>query len=358
MNGQIIRKIITNIKDNDKNKIIFLSSILITIIIAIIIAISCKNAKTNSDTTNATSLLEQNGAEELVIAVDDPSNAKVQNIKEVDEKTQYHIKVNYKANTVTIYKKDNNNNLKPVKAMICSTGESTPTSGIYKTSDRFVWAKLVGNVYGRYCTRITGSILFHSVPYTEKNNGALEYWEYDKLGTTASKGCVRLTLQDAKWIYNNIPQQTTVEFYADSNPGPLGKPTIDKITWNETCRGWDPTDTDSNNPWLTYVATSNNSNNSNSPNNLNNAQTNKNNENKNSLSSNTNTNSTTNNTVNNTNKDNSSTNEENNTHSENTNNTPQTPTEEPKEEPKEENQEPEITEEDVNTQNPQENIQI
>ena len=53
-------------------------------------------------------------------------------------------------------------------------------------------------------TQITGNILFHSVPYTEKyNNASLEYWEYDKLGTSASLGCIRLTVKNAKWIYDN-----------------------------------------------------------------------------------------------------------------------------------------------------------
>ena len=179
--------------------------------------------------------------------------------EKVDEKTKnqstapYFIRVNYKANVVTIYAKDDEGNYNvPYKAMVCSCGTYTPKSGTYKTSNKYVWRPLINNVYGHYATRIVNKILFHSVPYTAASNDALEYWEYDKLGQTASEGCVRLTVRDAKWIYNNCPSGTMVEFYADSTPGPLGKPSAQKISSNEECRDWDPTDTKEGNPWHTY----------------------------------------------------------------------------------------------------------
>ena len=40
-----------------------------------------------------------------------------------------------------------------------------------------------------------------------------------------------------------------MEFYADADPGPLGKPTAEKISDYEEYRDWDPTDPDENNPW-------------------------------------------------------------------------------------------------------------
>ena len=163
----------------------------------------------------------------------------------------YYVRVNYTANVVTVYTKDSDGNYTvPVKAMVCSTGRATPRSGTYKTSTKWRWAALFGNVYGQYATRITGSILFHSVPYTKNYDpGSLEWWEYDKLGTACSAGCVRLTVSDAIWVYNNLGSGTMVEFYGDSNPGPLGKPGSRTISGNEQCRGWDPTDPDGNNPW-------------------------------------------------------------------------------------------------------------
>ena len=88
---------------------------------------------------------------------------------------------------------------------------------------------------------------------TIQDPSTLEYWEYDKLGTSASAGCVRLTVADAKWIYDNCKSGTKVEFYSDENPGPLGKPTAKKISnEDENVRIWDPTDSRDNNPWKTY----------------------------------------------------------------------------------------------------------
>lgn len=187
----------------------------------------------------------------------------------------YYIKVNYGAQVVTIYGKDENGNYtKPVKAMVCSTGVATPKSGVYSIPARWEWLVLKGGVWGQYSTQIVGDILFHSVPYLRKaDRGSLEYWEYDKLGTYASAGCIRLTVSDAKWIYNNCAKGTKVEFYSSSDPGPLGKPSAKKISsYPDSVRNWDPTDPNPNNPWRTYKEqTVNNSNNNNTSNSTNNS---------------------------------------------------------------------------------------
>ena len=169
---------------------------------------------------------------------------------------KYYIKVNYGAQVVTVYTKDSNGKYtKPVKAMVCSTGRYTPTSGTYRTLGKGNWWGLMGGVYGQYSTWICDDILFHSVPYLEKGDkSSLEYWAYDQLGQRVSMGCVRLTVADAKWIYNNCPVGTQVEFYSSSNPGPLGKPSTRKISNAPSyVRGWDPTDSDSRNPWPKYL---------------------------------------------------------------------------------------------------------
>lgn len=171
------------------------------------------------------------------------------------DKNTYYIKINNKENVVTIYTKDSKGKYTvPVKAMLCSIGEATPKSGVYRTSDMYTWRLLQGDVYGQYAVRITGHILFHSVPYQKRAKDTLEWWEYDKLGTDASLGCIRLTVEDAKWIYDNCPKGTQVEFYYSSDPGPLGKPTSKKISsYDEKLKKWDPTDPDVKNPWKTYV---------------------------------------------------------------------------------------------------------
>lgn len=135
--------------------------------------------------------------------------------------------------------------------MVCSTGTATPRGGVYKLNYKYRWLPLFGGVYGQYCTRITGNILFHSVPYLRNYQpDSLEYWEYDKLGTSASAGCVRLTVADAKWIYENCASGCYVEFCTTLN---VAKPSAAKISSNETCRNYDPTDPVANNPWRNYV---------------------------------------------------------------------------------------------------------
>ena len=198
------------------------------------------------------------------VPLDSLQNEKVTEQKEAEKNknqnfndSKYYIKVNNQCNVVTIYKNESGIRT-PLKAMTCSIGTATPKSGVYRIpARRFVWGTLFGHgpykyVYGHYVTTIVGNILFHSVPYTENGNPAsLEYLEYNKLGTKASAGCVRLAVKDSKWIYYNIPDGTPVEFYSDSNPGPLGKPSTTKIPVdNEKVRNWDPTDDDKNNPWL------------------------------------------------------------------------------------------------------------
>ena len=169
---------------------------------------------------------------------------------------KYYIKVNYGAQVITVYKKDENGKYTvPVRAMLCSTGRATPTSGVYRTLDKGKWWGLYGDVYGQYSTWICGDILFHSVPYlTKGDKSSLEYWAYDQLGQRVSMGCVRLTVADAKWIYDNCVVGTQVEFYSSSNPGPWGRPETMKISnAPENIRGWDPTDPDSDNPWPKYL---------------------------------------------------------------------------------------------------------
>lgn len=93
----------------------------------------------------------------------------------------------------------------------CSTGKSgsdTP-SGTFTISDRgksFYNPDVQEGAY--YWTRFKGAFLFHSLPFDSKEDMIPS--EAEKLGTKASHGCVRLTLENAKWIYDNIPEGTKV----------------------------------------------------------------------------------------------------------------------------------------------------
>ncbi len=166
------------------------------------------------------------------------------------EKYPYYVTVNLTDNIVTVYEKDETGEYTvPKKAFLCSVGESTP-EGSFQTIEKYDWRYLFGDVWGQYATRITGHYLFHSVPYFEKDKSTLEYEEYNKLGTTASMGCIRLTVKDAKWIYDNCPVGTTVEMYRGDVKEPMQPAAVKKINVeDEARRGWDPTDPDSANLW-------------------------------------------------------------------------------------------------------------
>ena len=164
----------------------------------------------------------------------------------------YYIKVNNAANCVTVYRTDESGAFTvPVKAMICSTGRDTPTGGVYSVGWTLRWQELFGGAYAQYCTEICKDILFHSLPYAElERPDTMVYTTYDQLGESVSAGCVRLQVSDAKWIYDNRDLIVGVEFYYDEDPGPLGRPEAPKISGNERCRSWDPTDPNMLNPWL------------------------------------------------------------------------------------------------------------
>lgn len=157
----------------------------------------------------------------------------------------YTIKINKATNVVTVYR-----NGAPDRAFVCSTGNATPI-GTFNTSQKLRWHVLDGPSYGQYCTRIVAGVLFHSVWYYANGDyNSQSYVQYNKLGTTASHGCVRLTVADAKWIYENCPLGTSVTvFWGSSADDPLGKPEAIKIPAKYGSRGWDPTDPMAGNPY-------------------------------------------------------------------------------------------------------------
>lgn len=172
-----------------------------------------------------------------------------QNQNSGSNKNLYLIKVNRTQNCVTVYTYDKSGDYTvPVRAMVCSTGKNNQTiTGTYGIYFKNEWHALFDDVYGQYVSGISGNYLFHSVPYYSPRSDELEVDEYNKLGTQASLGCVRLATADAKWIFDNCSLNTAVTIYDSDNPGPLGKPNSIKIT-DKKC-GWDPTDNSSKNPY-------------------------------------------------------------------------------------------------------------
>ena len=118
-----------------------------------------------------------------------------------------HVRVNLKKQRVYIIARG-----KTVYSMIMSSGldDSTP-HGDYHINGRgnhfFNQDEKVGADY--WVAFIGSQYLFHSVP-TNYNFGEYIPSEGMKLGKPASHGCVRLSVADAKWFYDNIPDGTSV----------------------------------------------------------------------------------------------------------------------------------------------------
>lgn len=117
----------------------------------------------------------------------------------------YSVLVNIKDQQVIVFKDGS-----IIKTMICSTGlDDSPTpAGEYKTDGR--GSSFFSTKYqegGYYWIRFMGDYLFHSVPFDESEN--IIPAEAKKLGEKASHGCIRLSLEDAKWLYETIPQWGT-----------------------------------------------------------------------------------------------------------------------------------------------------
>lgn len=92
----------------------------------------------------------------------------------------------------------------------CSDGApSTPTvEGVFTVGSKGFYFDS-GNARCYWYTQFYHDYLFHSVLYN-KYSGALAD---GRLGMALSHGCVRLDINNAKWIYDNIPSGTTVVVY-------------------------------------------------------------------------------------------------------------------------------------------------
>ena len=178
-----------------------------------------------------------------------PSPVPTPTPRPVKLKLPYAIVVDRVGQTVTVYTVGEEGKYSIIaRQMICSTDKYgwKPTTGIYKLDgQRKRWMSTLTGSYVQYATRISGTILFHSIPYTEQDPSKLMYKEYLNLGKAVSEGCVRLTCEDAKWIYENVPEGTLVWFKKGSYDAFM----LDGLQPPALVGGkWDPTDDTRGNP--------------------------------------------------------------------------------------------------------------
>lgn len=120
--------------------------------------------------------------------------------------TNFFIWVDLKNFKTNIFK-GSVNNWKLIHSYSCSIGKpSTPTpKGTYKIGLRGLYFGVSKGYKCWYYTQFKGNYLFHSVPYNL--DGTVKD---GRLGMALSDGCVRLTKENAKWIFDNIPKNTKV----------------------------------------------------------------------------------------------------------------------------------------------------
>lgn len=120
--------------------------------------------------------------------------------------SNYLLYVDTSSQLTHIYK-GSSNNWKLFKSLKCSTGKegSETPSGVYTIKNRDTWFfSKKFNQGGKYWVQFDGDYLFHSIPFAEDQKTIVDY----TLGEPVSHGCIRLSLEDSKWLYDNIPTDT------------------------------------------------------------------------------------------------------------------------------------------------------
>ena len=131
--------------------------------------------------------------------------------------TPAHLVVHRISNILGVY----DQNWQPIKVCPVSTGRAghlTPlgTYSIYQHSTGAGYHLMVDGTYGRYCMRFKqGGYMFHSVCYAYPGAPTPIPEEVLALGTSVSRGCIRLSVADAEWLYHATPNGCEVSILDD-----------------------------------------------------------------------------------------------------------------------------------------------
>ena len=125
----------------------------------------------------------------------------------------YRIRVSLERQEVEVWALNDMKKYDLVKTFTCSTGlhNSTP-SGIFldgRPANRWHYFKKFF-CWAQYSFVIEGDIMFHSVIYANKSESSLRRSSQRNLGNPASHGCVRLTVEDAQWLFEHCKRGSLV----------------------------------------------------------------------------------------------------------------------------------------------------
>lgn len=128
---------------------------------------------------------------------------------------RYTIVVDLVNKIVTVYEREGDNAYADIaRQSLCTIGASgtgTP-AGTWRLNER---RRRFGyfsefDVYAQYWVNVIGGIYFHSILYTKPQEGYFTRTSFNALGTAASHGCIRMLVEDVRWMYYNCPPGTLV----------------------------------------------------------------------------------------------------------------------------------------------------
>ena len=136
--------------------------------------------------------------------------------------TNYLILVDKSTFKVRVYK-GSKNNWKRIKDWDCTHGGSDTPNGVFTIDDHVTkrdatwgWADFDFSSAAFAC-HISAGNYFHSILFNKgtRGNPYEQSWKIldDELRTTYSHGCIRLELENAEWVWDNIPFGTKVVVY-------------------------------------------------------------------------------------------------------------------------------------------------
>ncbi|MCB2289735.1 L,D-transpeptidase family protein [Clostridium sp. CS001] len=127
------------------------------------------------------------------------------NLKKFSSSSKYFLWVDISRQTVNVFE-GTKEKYKLTKTMSCATGKNvSPTArGTFTIQTRGTWF-FKGSSGAKNWVQFNGAYLFHSVVMNENKTV-----KDNTIGKRASAGCIRLSENDSKWIYDNITNGTTV----------------------------------------------------------------------------------------------------------------------------------------------------
>ena len=110
-------------------------------------------------------------------------------------------------NRLTYIYEKNNSEWEMLYKWSCTVGKpATPTiKGVFSIGIKY---PAIGddNSSVKYAINITEQYYYHSILYDSRGLNIKD----DTLGSAISHGCIRLATSSAKWMYDNVPQGSTI----------------------------------------------------------------------------------------------------------------------------------------------------